>query len=114
MNGLQFYDFLHQTFQTQGVHIYGNNNFHDWLLDRKTNTYSFQFRKLNKYNKSISRDILIAAWNANHKITDAWLLNNFGIKFHGDCRLAMLNYLLRQYSYLRTLHINITPVNTTP
>lgn len=99
MNGEEFYEFLRSIYNQNGQPLYGNFTFCDWLPNNQT--FSFRFNIANNNPKSISANIIINAWNANHIINDEWLLENFGVSFHRDCRLYVLNYLIQSYNHLR-------------
>ncbi len=101
MNGTEFYEYLMQNYTQNGQALYGNFTFSNWLYKQIDGTSSFQFNIPGNNPKSIRRDIIIAAWDANQKIEDNWLLLNFNEPFHNDCRLHMLNFLIEEYGHLR-------------
>lgn len=101
MNGIEFYDFLRNNFTLNGQQLYNNFTFCDWLYKPRNGTYSFRFNITDNNPKAIPRAIIIAAWDANQIIDDNWLLDNFGLIFHDDCRLNMLNFLLQEFNDLR-------------
>jgi len=101
MNGIEFYEFLRNTYVQNGQPLYGNFTFNSWLYKTRDGTYSFRFNIVNQNPKAIPRNILIAAWDANLNIDDDWIEDNFDLRFHDDCRLHMLNYLINQYNNLR-------------
>ncbi len=97
MDGLQFYEYLRENYNQNGKKLYGNFKFHDWLFKPKTNSYSFRFKLKNNPPKSIPKEVIIGAWEANEIIDDEWLTSNFDIVFHCDCRTNILNYLIKTY-----------------
>ena len=100
MDGFEFYQFLRQTYSRNGQPLYGNFTFKEWLY--KTNgTYSFRFNVRNQAPKAIPKNILVGAWDANRKIDDNWLAQNYDLVFSNDCRLHVLSYLLDHYDSLR-------------
>ncbi len=101
MNGIDFYEYLRHNFHQNGQPLYGNFTFCDWLYKRNSGTYSFRFNIPDNNPKAIQRSIIVAAWNANQRIDDNWLEENFYISFYNDCRLHILNFLLSEYSHLR-------------
>ncbi|MCF8416369.1 MAG: hypothetical protein K9G40_09010 [Crocinitomicaceae bacterium] len=101
MDGIEFYEFLRKTYSQNGEPLYGNFTFCDWLYKSRNGTYSFRFNIVNNSPKAIPRDIITAAWDANQKISDNWIEENFDLRFHDDCRLHLLNFLLNEYQYLR-------------
>ena len=101
MNGTEFYDFLRNNYNLNGQPLYGNFTFRDWLFKHSDGTSSFQFNIPGNNPKSIRRDIIIAAWDANRNIDDNWLELNFNEPFHNDCRLHVLNFLIESNSNLR-------------
>ena len=101
MNGVEFYQVLRNNYIQNGQTIYGNFTFCDWLCEQRDGTYSFRFNIPNNNPKSISRNIIIATWEANQEITDDWIEERFNMKFHDDCRLHVLNFLLNYYNHLR-------------
>jgi len=96
MNGIEFYEKLRNTYIQNGQPLYGNFTFWDWLFKKDDNTDSFRFNIPKNNRKSIRKKIIIAAWEANIKVTDEWLIDNFNLSFHNDCRLHVLNYLINQ------------------
>ena len=101
MNGMEFYTFLRQNYIHDGHALYGNFTFREWLYKQSNGTSSFQFNIPGNNPKSIRRDIIIAAWDANRNIDDNWLELNFNEPFHNDCRLHVLNFLIESNSNLR-------------
>ena len=101
MNGLNFYEFLRNNFNQNGQPLYGNFTFRDWLFKHSDGTSSFQFNIPGNNPKSIRREIIIAAWDANQEIDDNWIEDNFDLRFHDDCRLHLLNFLMNEYQHLR-------------
>jgi len=101
MNGIEFYEFLRNNYNQDGQPLYGNFTFCDWLYKPRNGTFSFRFNIPDNSPKSIRREIIIAAWGANHQIDDNWLEDNFDGPFHNDCRLHILNFLIKEYGYLR-------------
>ena len=101
MNGIEFYAFLRQTYLHNGQELYDDFTFCKWLFKSKTNTYSFQFNILNNGTKSIPQHVIIVAWNANSIINNDWLIDNFGLNFHNDCRLYVLKFLINFHQNLR-------------
>lgn len=101
MNGLDFYEFLRNNFNQNGQPLYGNFTFCDWLYKPNEVTYSFRFNIIRNKPKAIPQKIIISAWESNQKINDNWLINNFNLKFHNDCRLRMLNFLITENQNLR-------------
>jgi len=101
MNGLNFYEFLMQNYSRNGQPLYGHFTFCDWLFKRDDGTFSFRFNIRANSPKSIRRDILIAAWDANQRIDDNWLNVNFSTSFHNDCRLRILNFIIEEHRDLR-------------
>lgn len=101
MNGQEFYEYLRINYNLNGQPLYGNFTFHDWLYKIANDSFSFRFNILNNGYKSIPRDIIIAAWDRNEIIDDHWLVANFNLNFHNDCRLHVLNFLISEYQYLR-------------
>jgi len=101
MNGIEFYDFLRNNYNQNGQPLYGNFTFCDWLYKQRNGTLSFRFNIINNNPKAIPRDIIIAAWDANQEIDDNWIEDNFDLRFHDDCRLHLLNFLINEYQHLR-------------
>jgi len=101
MTGTEFYEFLRNNYNQNGQLLYGNFSFCDWLYKPVNGTYSFRFNIPNNNPKSIPRNIIIAAWNANRRIDDEWIEENFDLRFHDDCRLHILNFLVDEYRHLR-------------
>jgi hypothetical protein len=101
MNGIEFYDFLRNNYNKNGQPLYGNFTFCDWLYKPRNGTLSFRFNIINNNPKAIPRDIIIAAWDANQEIDDNWIEDNFDLRFHDDCRLHLLNFLINEYQHLR-------------
>ena len=101
MNGLNFYEFLRNNFNQNGQPLYVNFTFRAWLFKHSDGTSSFQFNIPGNNPKSIIREIIIAAWDANRNIDDNWLELNFNEHFHNDCRLHVLNFLIESNSKLR-------------
>jgi hypothetical protein len=101
MDGKCFYDFLIQRYCKNGQTLYNNYTFKKWLYKINSNSYSFSFNIPGNYSKSISREILIAAWEARQNIDDNWLKEKFGTHFHSDCRLYVLNFLIKKHQDLR-------------
>ncbi len=100
MNGIEFYNFLRQFYNQNGQPLYGNFTFCDWLL-KPDETYSFRFNIIRNKPKAIPKNVIISAWDANQIINDNWLINNFNVNFHNDCRLHMINFLINEYQNLR-------------
>lgn len=101
MNGIEFYDLLRTTYIQNGQPLYGSFTFCDWLYKKDSNSFSFRFNIPNNTPKSIKREIIITALGANQVIDDIWLEANFGVTYHKDCRLRMLNFLIKEHRYLR-------------
>jgi hypothetical protein len=101
MNGIEFYEFLRMTYTLNGQSLYGNFTFCDWLYKPRNRTFSFRFNIINNNPKAIPRDIIIEAWDANQEIDDNWIEGNFDLRFHDDCRLHLLNFLINEYQHLR-------------
>ena len=101
MNGIEFYDFLRNNYNQNGQPLYGNFTFCDWLYKPRNGTFSFRFNIINNNPKAIPRDIIIAAWDSNQEIDDNWIEDNFDLRFHDDCRLHILNFLINEYQHLR-------------
>ena len=101
MNGTEFYNFLRLNYVNNGQHLYGNFTFRDWLYKHRTDSFSFRFNIINNNAKSIPREVLIAAWDANQEINDHWLENNFNLRFHNDCRLHIINFLINENNNFR-------------
>lgn len=101
MNGTEFYAFLKHYFNQNGQPLYGNFTFFEWLYKPISNTFSFRFNIKDNNPKAIPQDIIINAWNANHIIDDNWLEENFNVSFHNDCRLHILNFLIKEHNHLR-------------
>ena len=101
MNGIEFYEFLRLNYTQNGQEIHDNFTFSKWLYKPRNGTYSFQFNIKDNGPKAIPREILIAAWDANQKITDSWTEENFDLSFGNDCRLHILNFLLEKYKRLK-------------
>lgn len=101
MNGIGFYEFLRKNYIRDGQPLYGNFTFCDWLFKPNNGTFSFRFNVPNNNPKSIKREIIIEAWDANQHIDDNWLQINFDNPFHNDCRLKTLNFLIKEHSHLR-------------
>jgi|LakMenE01Jun11ns_1017448.scaffolds.fasta_scaffold9670361_1 hypothetical protein len=101
MTGQEFYEHLRTDYNQNGQALYGNFTFRDWLYKPRNGSCSFQFNIINNNPKAIPRDIIIAAWEANQKIDDNWMEDNFDLSFHDDCRLHLLNFLINQYQHLR-------------
>ena len=101
MNGIEFYEFLRSNYTQNGQPLYGNFTFNDWLYKPRNGTFSFRFNILNNNPKAIPRNVIIAAWDFGEKIDDDWVEENFDLKFHDDCRLHMLNHLIRENINLR-------------
>ena len=101
MNGIEFYELLRKYYNQNGQPLYGNFTFRDWLYKPRNGTFSFRFNIINNNPKAIPRDIIIAAWDANQAIDDNWIEDNFDLRFHDDCRLHLLNFLINEYQHLR-------------
>lgn len=101
MNGLNFYEFLRNNFNQNGQPLYGNFTFCEWLYKPRNDSFSFRFNIINNNPKAIPREIIIAAWDANQEIDDHWIEDNFDLRFHDDCRLHLLNFLINEYQNLR-------------
>lgn len=101
MRGEDFYRFLLNFYTAEGQIIYGNFTFVQWLVNKRHIHPGFQFDVINNGRKSIPRDVLIASWEANQVINDHWLQENFKLSYHNDCRLHVLNFLIREHSQLR-------------
>jgi len=101
MNGIEFYEFLRKTYTQNGQPLYGNFTFCDWLYKSRNGTFSFRFNIINNNPKAIPRNIITAAWVANQEIDDNWIEDNFDLRFHDDCRLHLLNFLINEYGHLR-------------
>jgi hypothetical protein len=101
MNGIEFYGFLRNNYFQHGQSLYGNFTFCDWLYKSQNGMFSFRFNINNNRPKAIPQDIIIAAWNSGQQIDDNWIMDNFGIRFHNDCRLRILNYLIFTHENLR-------------
>lgn len=101
MNGIEFYNFLRQFYNQNGQPLYGNFTFCDWLYKPNDDTYSFRFNIIRNEPKAIPQKIIILAWESNQIINNNWLINNFNLKFHRDCRLSMLNFLITEHQNLR-------------
>ncbi len=61
MNGIEFYDFLRNTYNQNGQPLYGNFTFCDWLYKARSGKFSFRFNIINNNPIAIPRDIIIAA-----------------------------------------------------
>ena len=81
--------------------LYNDFTFNSWLHKPLDDTFSFRFNIRNQNPKSIPQNILIASWDANIKIDDIWLQQNFNVSFHNDCRLRILNFLIHEYQHFR-------------
>lgn len=101
MNGIEFYEFLRNNFTQNGQALYGNFTFYDWLYKPRNDTFSFRFNIINNKPKAIPCDIITAAWDANQEIEENWIEENFDLRFHDDCRLQLLNFLINEYRHLR-------------
>ena len=101
MNGAEFYEYLRNHFLENGMPLYGNFTFNNWLLNKETQTCSFQFTVLNNGNKSISKEVIISSWEANIEITNNWLIENLNINYHGDCKIGVLKHLINSFNYLK-------------
>jgi hypothetical protein len=101
MDGIQFYEYLRNNFNQNGHTLYGNFTFCDWLYKVSDDTFSFRFNIINNSPKAIPQNIIIAAWDANQEIDDNWIEGNFYLRFHNDCRLHLLNFLITEHSHLR-------------
>lgn len=97
MNGLEFYNFLRNDYNQNGQPLYDNFTFFDWYYKPKSDTFSFRFNIIDNNPKAIPRDIIIAAWDAKQEIDDNWIEDNFDLRFHDDCRLHLLNFLINEY-----------------
>ena len=101
MTGIEFYEFLRNKYNQNGQPLYGNFTFCDWLYKPRNGTFSFRFNIINNNPKAIPRSVITAAWNANQVIDDNWIEDNFDFRFHDDCRLHLLNFLINEHSRLR-------------
>jgi hypothetical protein len=101
MNGIEFYEFLRNNYNYNGQPLYGNFTFCDWLYKPRNRTFSFRFNIVDNNPKAIPRNIITAAWDANQEIDDNWIEDNFDLRFHDDCRLHLLNFLINENQHLR-------------
>lgn len=101
MNGIEFYEFLRRTYTQNGQFLYGNFTFCDWLYKPRNWTFSFRFNIINNNPKAIPRNIITASWDENQEIDDSWIEDNFDLRFHDDCRLHLLNFLINEHRNLR-------------
>jgi hypothetical protein len=101
MKGIEFYEFLRNHYNQNGQPLYGNFTFCDWLYKPRSGTFSFRFNIINNNPKAIPRSIIVAAWDANQVIDDNWIEDNFDLRLHDDCRLHILNFLIKEYQHIR-------------
>lgn len=97
MTGSEFYQYLRKKYTKPNTIIQKSpqRNFVKWL-QKLDDSYSFQFSIADKYTKSISKKILIKAWETQGSITNEWIRDNFNVNFHNDCRINMLKHLIKE------------------
>ena len=101
MKGIEFYEFLRNYYNQNGQPLYDNFTFCDWLYKPRNGTFSFRFNIINNNPKAIPRSIIVAAWDANQVIDDNWIEDSFDLRLHDDCRLHILNFLIKEYQHIR-------------
>ena len=99
MDGIEFYNFLQDTFQQCDEVICDNFTFKGWIpTEDGSNALTFGMKTGD--TKFISKDILVAAWEADGDIE-----NGFTTKFPDDSRLQLLNCLMEICSPLRKVSV---------
>ena len=97
MDGNEFYNFLQDTFQQSDEVICDNFTFKGWI-PTEDGSKALRFGVNSGDTKFISKDILIAAWEADGDTDDG-----LSTKFPNDCRLQLLNCLIDMCSPLRKM-----------
>jgi hypothetical protein len=87
-------------YEHHGQPLSGNYYFYDWLKN-EDGTHTFRFFQQEDKTLELSQKVIITAWDANITIKDEWLQQKFGFVFNEDCRLDILNHLIKTYNHLR-------------
>jgi hypothetical protein len=95
-----FFKYMRGFYKYHGPPLSGNYYFYDWLK-HEYRTHTFRFFQQEDKPIELYQTVIISAWDANIPIKDEWLQQKFGFGFNGDCRLDILNHLIKTYNHLR-------------
>ena len=100
MTGAAFYEFLYDTFRLAGACICEGFIFQGWVT-HGDGSASLQYAEFDGTIRSLSRDILIAAWDADlleEEISAMWESSS---DYPSDSRMILLQQLIRRCAPLR-------------
>ena len=100
MDGVSFYEFLHDIFQQKGEIICEGFTFQAWVPGEDS-TDSLRYAEADGTSRSLSRDVLISAWESSNDFGESLLANNNSSNHSFDSRVKLLSQLIKICSPLR-------------
>jgi hypothetical protein len=101
MDGVAFYEFLHDTFQGKGEAICEGFTFQGWA-PADDGTDSLYYSEPDGTTRSDSRDVLINAWDSSEHKGETLLVENDSSDYAVDSRMELLDHLVKMCGPLRT------------
>jgi hypothetical protein len=100
MTGVEFYEFLFDTFRKTGESICDGFTFQEWVT-AEDGTYSLKYIEASGASKALHKDILAAAWDTGLDDRGRLQVDNTSPEYLKDSRLQLLNHLIKICAPLR-------------